>query len=281
MKRRSRRTSGNSHHSHGAGDHIQRRLQFSGDGEEHRLAALFRAQEYPPASGIAADTVTAQLGNVADAQRRIAQRQDHGAGAEPPIGPRPMPSQALTIALTSAVEKGSTSFGLILRGDFMRLATFSAHHFRLRQKSQQFQFLPACDGLQPTTGAESIQVIRRQFTNGIDLPGFAECVEMVQRVSILPHSRVFESFALAMFEERHHRFAHILEHQIVRGFERHCFLAGAGHIPRTERLAHHPLTVDIAVRPERAVAFENVAPSCAMRTRLCVPPPRSSKWSRF
>jgi hypothetical protein len=31
------------------------------------------------------------------------------------------------IALTSAVENGSTSFGLMLRGDLMRLATFSGH----------------------------------------------------------------------------------------------------------------------------------------------------------
>ena len=43
---------------------------------------------------------------------------------------RPIMSQALTISFNSAIENGPTSFGLMLRGDLMRFAIFSGHHFR-------------------------------------------------------------------------------------------------------------------------------------------------------
>lgn len=53
--------------------------------------------------------------------------------------------------------------------------------------TQQFKLFGTGDGLEGTTGAECIQVIGRQFVNGVDLPGFAERLEMIQRVPIFPH----------------------------------------------------------------------------------------------
>lgn len=65
---------------HGRGHSIQRDLQFGRDGQEHRLPAFLGSQENTPPVAIPADPVAFEHGHVANAQRGIAQRQDHGTG---------------------------------------------------------------------------------------------------------------------------------------------------------------------------------------------------------
>ncbi len=76
-----------------------------------------------------------------------------------------------------------------------------------------------------------------------------------------------------MFEEPGYGILNCLEGVGVGRFKGNGFLPRAGHIARTERLTQHTLAVDITVRPERAIAFENVAAPRAVRAGFCVPPP--------
>jgi hypothetical protein len=149
-------------HPRGRGSASSAAFNSEGIGRNTGLPLFSVSQEHAPAPAILADAVPRKQRNVADAERRIAKRQDHGAGAKPLIR-----AESDTVAgvddrrnLTRRkrfdVVRFDVARGLDARCDILP-APFAVTA-EPAELAQQLKLLHARDGFKRTTGAERVEV---------------------------------------------------------------------------------------------------------------------------
>jgi hypothetical protein len=180
-------------------------------------------------------------------------------------------SHAFRIAPTSVVVKGTTSFGLRLRGILIFLAAFSFVQLRSKQKPKNTRRISS--SLEAVIGFKLRPARRRSSVSAVSSSTLSICSGVQKSVNLVSGFLYLVIVASLRPSEGFHGIGHGLDDAVIRGFQRDGFFARAGEITGFERLAQRSPTVDITIRPERAIAFQVGAAFGPLRAGVGVPPP--------